>query len=57
MAVTRKEHEDFGDKKIYMPYILKIHMRQLQLNNIEFEMRWFDFYIAKYEGLNGEETD
>tara|TARA_R110002012_G_scaffold321174_1_gene547891 strand:+ start:2866 stop:3171 length:306 start_codon:yes stop_codon:yes gene_type:complete len=52
MAVTRIEHKDFGEIKKYMPYLLKIHMRQLQLNNIEFDPKWFEFYIKKYEGLN-----
>ena len=53
MAVTRPEHLDYGEIKEYMPYLLKIHMRHLQLNNIEFDKKWFEFYIKKYEGLNG----
>ena len=51
MMLTRKEHEDYGDRKDYMAYLLKIHRRRLQMANIPFDDRWFEFYINRYEAL------
>lgn len=52
MALSRKAHDDYGDKMEYMPYLLKIHKRRLQLANIPFDEKWFEFYILKYEAMN-----
>jgi beta-galactosidase beta subunit len=49
MAVTRQEHQDYGEKKDYMVLLLKIHRRTLEINKIEFENKWFEFYINMYE--------
>lgn len=51
MYLTRQEHSDFGEIKEFMVYLLKIHRRVLQLNNIPFDNDWFEKYITKYEGL------
>ena len=51
MALTRKEHQDYGDIKEYMVYLLKIHQRVLQINKIEFDEKWFDFYLNKYSEI------
>ena len=48
MALTRKEHQDFGDKTEYMVYLLKIHRRRLQIAGIDFDNRFFEFHIEKY---------
>lgn len=48
MAVTRTEHEDYGEIKVYMTLLLKIHRRHLQLNNIEFDNDWFETHIQRY---------
>lgn len=48
IAVTREQHNDYGDKKEYMVLLLKIHRRRLQINNIPFDDNWFEFYIKKY---------
>lgn len=50
MALTRKEHNQYGDEVAYMVLLLKIHRRVLQINKIPFDERWFDFYIKKYGG-------
>jgi hypothetical protein len=49
MAVTRKEHEDYGDRVYLIPHLLKIHRKILEINNIEFDPKWFEFYIKLYE--------
>jgi hypothetical protein len=51
MAVTREEHEDYGNNKLYNAFLLKIHRRHLQLHNIPFDNAWFEKHIAKYENL------
>lgn len=51
MAVTRVEHDGFGDKTDYMAYLLKIHQRRLDLAGVPYDPKWFEFYIQKYEAL------
>lgn len=42
-------HIEYGDKTDYMVMLLKIHRRRLQLSNIKFNNKFFEFYIKKYE--------
>ena len=49
MMLTREEHEQYGEIKEAMALLLKIHRRILQINNITFDNKWFEFYINKYE--------
>lgn len=49
MGLTRKNHTDYGDKKDYMVLLLKIHRKVLQIKNIPFNDKFFEFYINKYE--------
>jgi len=49
MALTRQEHIDFGERKEYMVYLLKIHRRRLQIAQIPFNEKYFEFYIRKYD--------
>lgn len=51
MALTRQEHTDYGDKVEFMVYLLKIHRRRLQINNIPFNNDWFEEKINFYESL------
>lgn len=51
MAVTRIEHQDYGDEIDYMVMLFKIHRRYLQVHNIEFDNNWFEFYILKWDAL------
>ena len=49
MALTRQEHNDYGDKVIYMVYLLEIHRKRLILANIDFDNDWFERKIKAYE--------
>lgn len=49
MAVTRQEHNDYGEIKEAMSMLLKIHRKRLQLANIPFDNEWFEKYIKQYE--------
>ena len=51
MALTRIEHDTYGDKKEYMVMLLKIHRRRLQINNISFDNEWFEQKISYYENI------
>ena len=48
MMLTRDEHTDYGEKKQYMRYLLLIHRRQLQINNIKFDENWFTEKLKLY---------
>ncbi len=50
-AVCRNCHQEYGDQIYLMPMLLKIHRRVLEINEIEFNPKWFEFYINKYETL------
>ena len=49
MALTREEHVQYGDKKIYMPYLLEIHFYFLVTNNVEFDYEYLTNLIKKYD--------
>ena len=49
MALTRLEHQEYGDKVCYMVYLFKIHRKILENNNIEFDNDWFEEKIKEYE--------
>jgi len=53
MALTRDEHQDYGDEKDYMVLLLKIHQRFLDLNDIPYNEGYFNFYINKYQNQTG----
>ena len=48
MYLTRLEHQEFGEIKEAMVYLLKIHRRRLQLAGIPFDNSWFEKYITQY---------
>jgi len=49
MALTRKEHEDYGDIRAFKSYLYRIHQRQLELNGIDYDSNWINKQIQKYE--------
>jgi len=49
IAVTRNEHIEYGDKKEYMPMMLKIHRAYLRNNGIYFSEEYFTQKLAIYE--------
>lgn len=50
MALTREEHEKYGDKKKYKEYLLAKHMEFLENNKIPFdkELMHLAIWKAKY---------
>ena len=57
MALTREEHQDWGEVKSVMVTLLKIHRFRLEEAGIAYNNDWFEFYINKYndnENLSGD---
>lgn len=54
MAVCRTCHDDYGQIKHFMYYMLKIHKRQLQLHNIDFDNDWFLKWMDHYRPFAAE---
>ena len=49
MAVTREEHNKYGDRRCYMVMLLKIHRQFLRNNNVIFSEEYFNEIIYKYD--------
>lgn len=49
MALTRKEHIDYGDNKLYMVHLLKIHRSYLCNMGVVYSDKWFEDKIRMYE--------
>ena len=49
MALTRIEHEEFGDKKVFMPLLFRIHRSFLRNKGVKFDNDYFEKMISKYE--------
>jgi len=49
MALTRKEHIFYGDKKKYMKHLLINHRLFLQANGVKFCNKWFIEQLERYE--------
>ena len=50
MALTRMEHQDYGDKKLHMATLLLAHRTELKQKGIPFENEWFESNLLKYTG-------
>ncbi len=48
IALTRAEHDDYGDKNEYIVLLLEIHRKRLIKANIKFDNDWFDQMIEHY---------
>lgn len=48
MALTRKEHLDYGDINIMIPTLLLEHRTFLKENNVPFNNEWFEEKLKKY---------
>lgn len=48
MAVTRKEHIDYGDIVEFKSWLYRIHKKQMILNNVQFDLEWINAQIKKY---------
>lgn len=49
MALTRMEHQEYGDKEYLMWYLLRIHERQLQAYNIPYDKDYFIDLKKRYK--------
>ena len=49
MALTRQEHIDHGEIKSSMKYLLINHKNFLDLNNVKYDVNWFNKYLEIYE--------
>ncbi len=49
MAVTREEHNYYGDKKEWMCFLLNKHREYLKNRGVEFSENWFKDQINKYD--------
>lgn len=49
MALTRKNHIAYGDKKRYMVKLLSLHRQYLDAHNVEYDNKWFEYYLNRYK--------
>lgn len=49
MALTRENHTEYGDRKVYMKKLLEIHRKHLILRKARFDNNWFRQKIREYE--------
>jgi len=49
MAVCRKCHNDYGDKKEYMALLFQIHTKRLEIAGIDFDNELIEKQIKRYE--------
>ena len=49
MAVCRKCHDDYGDRKDFMVYLFEIHRKRLEIAGIEFDNNYFEIKIRQYD--------
>ncbi|MEM6542744.1 MAG: hypothetical protein AAF634_16430 [Bacteroidota bacterium] len=48
MALSRQEHDHYGDKKRFMWTLLSVHRQFLKMNNVPFDNDWFEERMARY---------
>ncbi|HLS53639.1 MAG TPA: hypothetical protein VK031_06680 [Tissierellaceae bacterium] len=49
MAVTRKVHIKYGDKKRYMVKLLTRHRQYLDIHNVKYDEEWFEEKLNRYK--------
>lgn len=49
IALTREEHDEYGDKKQYMSFLYAVHMKNLEIKNIPFDKAFIINQIKKYK--------
>lgn len=49
MAVCRKCHTDYGDRKDYMLLLFQIHKKRMINAGVKFDNDWIEKQIKKYE--------
>jgi hypothetical protein len=48
MALTRREHDDYGDKKHMTALLLMAHRKFLDKKKVEYDNDWFERHILRY---------
>lgn len=48
IALTRKEHIDFGDKNKFVWTLLSVHRQSMKESNVEFDNDWIEETMLKY---------
>lgn len=48
IALTREEHEQYGDKKQYMSFLFKKHLEFLERNGVKFDRTWIMAQVNIY---------
>jgi hypothetical protein len=48
MAVTRQQHEEYGDKPEYYVFLLTTHYNFLEAYGVDFDKKWMQEQIHKY---------
>jgi len=53
MLLTRFQHQELGEVKSKMCYLLKVHMEFLEANGVRFSTDWFEEQLNKYSIYEG----
>jgi hypothetical protein len=49
IALTRKEHIDYGDKKHFKAWLFKVHLQRLREHGVPFSEEWILNEIERYK--------
>lgn len=49
IALTRKEHLEYGDKQHYKAWLFKVHRNFLRQYGVKFDEKWIEEQITRYE--------
>ena len=55
MALTREEHQEYGDKKQYMAMLFRRHLNFLSSHGVKFDRKWILEQIKRYEDEQQQE--
>jgi hypothetical protein len=54
IALTRKEHEDYGGLKQFKSTLYRIHLARLRIIGKDFDESWMEEQIRRYEPYENE---
>lgn len=54
MALTRKQHQDLGDKKNLIWNLFSMHRQHMKEHNVKFDNDWIEQQMAKYAYVTEE---
>jgi hypothetical protein len=47
IALTRKEHLAYGDKKHFKDWLFKVHLQHMEQHGVKFDREWIEEQIRK----------